>query len=24
MTFIHQVMLYFCMAVCVMYLLSGG
>ncbi|HDC0134310.1 TPA: DUF1378 family protein, partial [Escherichia coli] len=23
MTFIHQVMLYFCMAVCVMYLLSG-
>ncbi|MCB8639928.1 DUF1378 family protein, partial [Escherichia coli] len=24
MTFIHQVMLYFCTAVCVMYLLSGG
>ncbi|EGD9899011.1 DUF1378 domain-containing protein, partial [Escherichia coli] len=23
MTFIHQVMLYFCTAVCVMYLLSG-
>ncbi|ENC5552904.1 DUF1378 family protein [Escherichia coli] len=24
MTFIHQVMLYFCTAVCVLYLLSGG
>ncbi len=24
MQFIHQVMLYFCTAVCVMYLLSGG
>ncbi|EOT0774892.1 DUF1378 family protein, partial [Escherichia coli] len=24
MTFVHQVMLYFCTAVCVMYLLSGG
>ncbi|EET5491265.1 DUF1378 family protein, partial [Escherichia coli] len=23
MTFIHQVMLYFCTAVCVLYLLSG-
>ncbi|EMB4726593.1 TPA: DUF1378 family protein, partial [Escherichia coli] len=23
MTFVHQVMLYFCTAVCVMYLLSG-
>ncbi|EPU2111857.1 DUF1378 family protein, partial [Escherichia coli] len=24
MIFIHQVMLYFCTAVCVLYLLSGG
>ncbi|MSM60499.1 DUF1378 family protein [Escherichia coli] len=24
MTFLNQLMLYFCMAVCVMYLLSGG
>ncbi|EOO3780045.1 DUF1378 family protein, partial [Escherichia coli] len=24
MTFVHQVMLYFCTAVCVLYLLSGG
>ncbi|HBG9518826.1 TPA: DUF1378 family protein, partial [Escherichia coli] len=24
MTFIHQVMLYFCTVVCVLYLLSGG
>ncbi|EFR8534366.1 DUF1378 family protein, partial [Escherichia coli] len=23
MTFVHQVMLYFCTAVCVLYLLSG-
>ncbi|EJZ2746839.1 DUF1378 family protein, partial [Escherichia coli] len=24
MTFIHQLMLYFCTVVCVLYLLSGG
>ncbi|ENI0703322.1 DUF1378 family protein, partial [Escherichia coli] len=24
MSFIHQIMLYFCTAVCVLYLLSGG
>ncbi|WP_281996282.1 DUF1378 family protein, partial [Escherichia coli] len=24
MTFVHQVMLYFCTVVCVLYLLSGG
>ncbi|EFF7482207.1 DUF1378 family protein, partial [Escherichia coli] len=24
MTFVHQLMLYFCTVVCVLYLLSGG